>query len=90
MNKLYNFSKNNKTFKSIHNQNTHPEGEEHKYKIFLNDIELTKDFVIWYKKSYNHFHLSYIGFKEEFRNKGILKNYIHPHCVECMRKKGIQ
>ncbi|MEO1927570.1 MAG: GNAT family N-acetyltransferase [Nautiliaceae bacterium] len=90
MNKLYNFSKENKIFKNIHHQNIHPEGEEHKYKIFLDDTELTKDFVIWYKKSYNHCHLSYIGFKEEFRGKGILKNYIHPHCIEYMRKNGVE
>ena len=90
MNNLYNFSKDNKVFKNRYNYNPyHPDGEEYKYLIFLDDIPLTKDYIFWYKKSEFHFYLGYIGFVEKYQNKGILKNYIHPHCIEYFKNKGV-
>jgi len=90
MKNLYCFTKENKKFTNYFTITSHPDGELYKYKIFLNDKEITKDMIQWFKRSSNHFHLGYIGFKSEFQNKGILKNFIHPHCIEFMRKKGIK
>jgi len=91
MNKLYCFEKDGQKFKNEHKCDFfHPDGELHFYKIFLNEKEITKTVLEWYKKAPNHFHLGYIGFKEEFQNKGLLKNFIHPHCVEFMKTKGIE
>jgi hypothetical protein len=88
---LYNFSKNNKNFKSnFYFDKFHPDGEEYKYKIYLNSEEITKNLITWYKIESNHFHLGYIGFKENFQHKGILKNYIHPHCIDFMKKQNIE
>jgi hypothetical protein len=91
MKNLYNFSKNNMTFHSTYNYNPlHPDGEEYKYKVFINNEKLTNDIIAWYKKSNNHFHLGYIGFIDKYQNKGILKNYIHPHCIDFMKHNKIE
>ena len=93
MEKMYCFIKNNKIFTNEYKTNhLHPDGKLYLYRIFLDDKEITKanHMIRWLKKSNNHFHLDYIGFKREFRNKGLLKSYIHPHCTEHLKNKGVE
>lgn len=91
MDKMYIFQKNGYVFTNKYKKNiNHPDGIEHKYEIFLNDICLTNDKIIWYEINSSHFHLGYIGFKEKFQHKDFLKEYIHPHCVKYLMNKHVR
>jgi hypothetical protein len=88
---LYQFRKNEMEFEvSFFDTYFHPDGKCYEYKITLNNEPLTKDKIFWYQQGNNHFHLGYIGFVDKYQKKGILKNYIHPHCIKYLSQKGIK
>ena len=90
MQDFYNFKIEKYVFSSNVECLSHPDGECYLYDVFINGEKLTNSKIEWYKKSQTHMYLGYIGFIEVFRNKGILKNYIHPYCINYLKKLGIK
>ncbi len=90
MHSMYIFRKGSYSFNNKYSSKNHPDGIEHDYEVYINGEILTDDKIIWYEKNSQHFHLGYIGFKDQFRHKGILKNYIHPHCISYLSKKNVK
>ncbi len=90
MEKMYIFEKDSYSFYNKYSRKNHPDGIEHDYIVYINKEILTNDKIVWYEKNPQHFHLAYIGFQDKFRHKGILKNYIHPHCVSYLREKNVK